>query len=279
MLEAIGNPDDPGGGICDCHIHFYGAAAIYALAPTAQYEPPMATPEQYRAVMSALNIERLVAVQPVGYGYDNRCMLDSMQSFEGSVRGIVTVPADVPESELARLDSLGVRGVRFFMFPGGLLGWGDLEGMAARIQPFGWHIQLQMDGRELPERCDLLKRLPTPLVIDHTGKFIVPEPVGGNGVNALVRLLDGGKCWVKLSAPYETSKLGPPDYADVGEIAKRLISVRPDRMLWATNWPHGRQRCEAPADLALLRVLDDWVADPDLRARVLIDNPAALYGF
>ena len=211
-------------GTCDCHIHAYGPAELYPEAPTSRIPATNAPIEAYREVMADLGVERVVVVQPSTYGKDNRCTLDAMAALGSCARGIVVVDGDTTDKELARLTELGVRGVRFHMLAGGLLPWQILEVMAARIDAFGWHVQLQMDGRELPEREEALMRLPGTLVIDHVGKFLEPVPVEHPGFQTLLRLLDRGHVWVKLSAPYETSKVGPPSYADVGVLAQALVA-------------------------------------------------------
>jgi D-galactarolactone isomerase len=173
-----------------------------------------------------------------------------------------------------------VRGIRFMMLPGsgGLLPWEALPGFAARLAPLGWHIDLQLDGRELPARFDLLDRLRGRLVIDHTGKFLEPVAPEHAAFRALLRLLERDGRWVKLSAPYETSRVGPPGYDDVSALARALVATHPQRCLWASNWPHPN-RVPVPSDAALLALLDDWAPQRATRERVLVDNPAELYGF
>jgi D-galactarolactone isomerase len=148
------------------------------------------------------------------------------------------------------------------------------------VNTFDWHIQLQMDGRQLHEKESLLKRLAGNLVIDHAGKFLEPVDIDHPGFQTLLRLLEGGRCWLKLSAPYETSRVGPPHYDDVGVLARALIKAAPERMLWASNWPHPSvDKEQRPDDAQLLDVLLDWCDDEAIRQRILVDNPAALYGF
>jgi D-galactarolactone isomerase len=124
----------------------------------------------------------------------------------------------------------------------------------------------------------MLRALPCPLVIDHVGKFLKPVPADHPAVDSLLRLLDDGRTWLKLSGPYEVSLAGPPDYADVGNVAKRAARAAPERMMWASNWPHVGVDFR-PDDVELLDVLLDWIPDPALRIRALRDNPAAVYGF
>jgi D-galactarolactone isomerase len=190
----------------------------------------------------------------------------------------VAIDAQVPEEELQRMHAAGVRGVRFQMLPGGALPWEALEPVAARIAPLGWHINLQMDGALFPNFEARLAQLPVPLVIDHNGKFLQPPPPDAPAVQALRRLLDGGRCWIKLSAPYETSRSGPPDYADVSALARSFARHHTERCLWASNWPH-LGRTPRPDAAALLALLHDWTADAQAVRCILADNPQQLYGF
>lgn len=266
-------------GACDTHIHFYGPQDQYPLASTASFAPPLATVEDYRAVQQRLGLKRVVVVQPSGYGFDNRCTLDAIKELGDDARGIVVVGTSVTDDVLQRFTELGARGIRFFMFPGGVLPWENLDEMAARVHEFGWHVQLQLDGRELPDHIARIRCLPGRFVIDHTGKFIEPVPTSDRAFKMLLELVDSGRCWVKLSAPYETSKDGPPLYSDVGALAKVLVKAAPERMLWASNWPHPSAGDNLPDDAALLDLLLDWVDDDATRRRILVDNPAELYGF
>jgi D-galactarolactone isomerase len=151
--------------------------------------------------------------------------------------------------------------------------------MAARVAEFGWHIQLQLDGRTLPDHFAVLHRLPCTLVIDHVGKYLEPVSVDHQSFRALLRLVANGHTYVKLSAPYEFSRSGPPNYDDVGVLAKAIVRAAPDRVVWATNWPHPTHSGEKPDDAALLDTLLDWVPDEATRRKTLVDNPARLYGF
>ncbi len=265
-------------GTCDCHMHIYEAG--FPIAPTAIATPPDAPVSAYLEVRRRLGIERTVVVQPSAYGADNTCTLMAMAAIGPSARGVAVVDSTVTDAELARLTRAGIRGIRFFMLKGGALPWEILEPMAARVRAFGWHVQLQMDGRKLPEREAMLRRLPATLVIDHVGKFLEPVPTDHASFRCLLRLVEGGRVWVKLSAPYEVSKSGPPIYDDVGALAKVLVKAAPERMVWATNWPHPSAPKDAmPDDAQLLDILLDWAPDEAVRRRILAANPAALYGF
>jgi D-galactarolactone isomerase len=263
---------------CDCHIHLYDESL--PLAPTATFKPPHAPLSAYRRVQAALGLQRVVLVQPTGYGFDNRFMLEGLAQLGAAARGVCTVPEDVSDSEVQRLHDAGVRGVRFMMIAGagGPLPWSALERMSARIAARGWCINLQLDGRDLPLHAAMVQRLPSKVVIDHIGKFLEPMPVSHPSFKVLLDVLDHPNRWIKLAAPYETSKLGPPDYADVGALAKALLQAHPDRCVWASNWPHPN-RNPPPSEADLLALLGDWAGDDTLRRRVLVANPEAAFGF
>ncbi|RZW27197.1 MAG: amidohydrolase [Desulfobulbaceae bacterium] len=263
-------------GSCDTHIHFYNDA--YPTAPTALMTPPNALVEDYKMVQKRLGLDRVVVVQPTTYGTDNRCQLDAMKTFGANARGVVVPDPSITEAELQDLTDAGVCGARFHMLPGGALDWDVLEAMAARVHNFGWHVQLQMNGREFPEREALLKRLPCDLVVDHVGRFMGPVPVSDAAFKTLLGFLERGRCWVKLSAPYESSENGPPGWEDVRAEARELAKSTPERMLWASNWPHPGQ-AHPPDEAELLDLLLNWVDDAATRTKILRDNPAELYRF
>ena len=266
----------PWPGACDSHMHVYEDA--YPLAATATFKPPHAPASAYRAVQRELNLARTVVIQPTGYGFDNRCTLAALAALGPDARAVVVVAPEVARAELEALHELGARGVRYMMLPGGVLPWSGLETAAAAIAPLGWLIDLQLDCRELPLHAAVLARLPCRLVIDHVARFMGPVDPDGEPVRALCRLLDTGWCWIKISAPYESSRGGPPSYDDIAWIARLLARRYPERCLWASNWPHPNQN-PVPANAAMLDWGLSFFADAAARRHALVDNPAALYGF
>jgi len=266
-------------GACDCHIHVYDMAR-YPLDGSGPSGPPQTVWNDYLEVREALGLSRAVIVQATGYGYDNRSALDALAQSQGTARMIATLPLDTPDARLRELHELGVRGLRFMMVPGGggIATWDMLVPMAHRIAELGWVVNLQLDGRDLPQYESMLQGLPCRLSIDHNGKFLTPVPASHPSFQCLLRLLDNGRTWVKLSAPYETSLIGPPGYDDVSVLAHTLAGTHPERCLWASNFPHpGRARPPEHADM--LDMLLQWVPDAAQRRRILVENPAELYGF
>jgi D-galactarolactone isomerase len=265
-------------GTIDTHIHFYDSR--YNPLPGTPL-PPDASVADYRQVMGWLGVSRAVVVQPNAYGDDNRLTLDGVAALGADIaRAVVVVKPGVAEAELDRLTKAGACGARIMALHGGTVGLDQMDAVAAQVHPFGWYMNVQLNGRDLPGHEAQLARLPGTFVIDHCGKFIDPVTPDDPAFHALLRLLDTGHCYVKISAPYETSKTGGPAYADVAVLAKALIRAAPDRMLWASNWPHAQAaKFGYPNDAGLLDLLLDWAPDETAIRKMLVDNPARLYGF
>lgn len=270
----------PPPGACDCHMHIYGPADVYPPAPDSPF-PPVAGGDiaAYLKVRETLGLTRAVVVQPSVYGFDNTATLDAMAVLGENARGVAVVPPSVSEAELDRLTRLGVRGIRFFMIGGGALGWDDLEALAAKTAAFGWHVQMQMDGRHLHEQAARLARLPGRLVIDHNGKFLEPVALDHPGFAALRRLVDGGRTFVKTSGVYETSRSGAPYYRDVAALARALIAHAPERCLFGTNWPHPSKPGQPPDDAGLIDLFREWCGSDAVATRIMTSNAVELYGF
>lgn len=264
-------------GTCDCHMHVYDPA--YPLAPTALAAPPPGALRDYLKVRNRLGIARSVVVQPTAYGADNTCTLAAIDAMGASARGVAMVTGDEPDGELERLSLGGMRAFKFRALPGGVLPWKKLDRMAARAQEFDWFTDIEMDGRTLPEHESAIARLPGTLMIDHIGKFLEPMPVDHPAVAVLMRLVESGRTYVKIASPYDSSRSGPPDYADLAPLVALLVRAAPDRLVWATNWPHAALTVEQrPDDAAWVDLMSEWMPEA-VRRKMFVDNPAALFGF
>ena len=264
-------------GACDTHMHFYGKEGTQA---PGTFLPGYFPVEEYQKMQKRVGLERVIVVQPNAYADDNTVTLDSIRKLGKGAKGVAVVKPGVKDAELERLTKGGMCGLRIMTLHGGTLGFDVMDELMARVHPFGWHANIQLDGRELPKYEAQIKRLPGKFVIDHTGKFLEPVSPDSKEFRSLLNLLDTGRCWVKLSAPYETSRTGAPKYEDVSKLARALVKHAPQRMMWASNWPHPSARKPAPPDDAdLLDLLLDWAPDDATRKRIFADNPAELYGF
>ncbi len=263
-------------GTCDTHIHFYKADAP-ALPGTLN--PPEATVADYAQVMDWLGIERAVVVQPNAYGDDNSVIMEGVKALGDRARAAVVVKPGVSDAELEALTQDGARAIRFMNLLGGTLTLDALDEMAPRVKNFGWSAVVQLDGTTLPDHEAKLKRMPINYVIDHCGKFLSPVAPEDEAFRCLLRLVETGKCWVKIAAAYEFSKEAPR-FEDVGRLMRVLIRTAPERVIWASNWPHAAAaKVGYPDDAALMDLLLDWAPDESVRKKILADNPAQLYGF
>ena len=263
-------------GTCDTHMHVYDSR--YPAASSSLLRPPNATVDNYRALQADLGLQRVVVVQPSTYGLDNSCTLDAVAAFGVDAKAVVVIDDHTTDAELEKLTARGARGARFHMLPGGALPWEIMPAVAERIAAHGWHIQLQMNGRDLADRLDTVAALPTPLVVDHVGRYMPPVESDDERFGVLMRLLDSGRTWVKLSAPYESAPDTTHTYSAVTRLVHALVEHAPERLLWATNWPHPGQ-AHPPSTNDIRRLAFEWMPDASVRHRILVDNPAELYGF
>jgi predicted TIM-barrel fold metal-dependent hydrolase len=242
---------------------------------------PGATVADYRLLQRRLGTVRSVVVQPSTYGVDNRCLVDALGQLGSASRGVAVVDTDVKDAELRTLTDAGVRAIRVnFVSP---QTWGTttpemLTTLAKRVSPFGWHVQILMTGDQIVTHESVIRSLPTKVVIDHLGRIPQPDGIKHPAFAAVRRMLDGGRTWVKVTEPYEDSKLGPP-YADSSEVARAYVQAAPQRILWGTDWPHPTQRGTKPDDALLVDLLAEWTPDKRTRQRILVGNPAELFGF
>ena len=265
-------------GSCDCHAHIFGPQDRYPYTPNRSYTPPEASTGAYFRMLGALGFDRAVIVQPSVYGIDNRCTHDAVVASGGNWRGVAVVEPCVTDSRLAELHAAGFRGVRInLLFKGGLQ-METLEQIAHAIQPLGWHVQLLLDGRDLPELAERLRKLPVDFVVDHMGHMPASLGTGHAGFQTLLELLRGGRCWVKLSGAYRIASK-PYPYDDAAPFARALVATAPDKLVFGTDWPHPSISVPMPQDASLLDLLPVWAPDEATRRKILVDNPARLYDF
>lgn len=264
---------------CDCHMHIYDSR--FPTSPHWKKRPPEANVDAYRLFQKRIGTTRTVVVTPSTYGIDNRCTLDALAQIGSTACGVAVVDKDVSDDELKRLNSLGICGIRInFVSP---QSWGVttvdmLETLAERVSHFGWHVQVLMSGDQIVTMEGVLQHLPVPIVIDHLAR--IPQPIGVKHLafKSVLRLLDKGNTWVKLSGVYLDTKIGSPGYDDVTKVAQEFVKLAPERMVWGSDWPHPTEE-EKPDDALLFDLLSKWTSDKATINKILVENPAVLYGF
>ncbi len=265
---------------CDCHMHIYDPAR-FPMPPSQRIAPANAAVPQYRLLQQRIGTARVIVVQPRNYAIDNRVTVDAIKQFAPNARGVAVLHPTVTETELKALNDAGIRGIRFSLGdPATAAVTPDMvEPLARRVANLGWHVQFNVEGRQIVELADVLRRLPTPMVFDHLGN---PGPMGiDHPSHAIVRnLIDSGRAWVKLSGAYSNSRMGPP-YPEATRIAQAFVKAAPERLVWGSDWPHPGvvPIADKPDDALLFDLLSVWVPDEAMRNRILVQNPETLYGF
>jgi predicted TIM-barrel fold metal-dependent hydrolase len=276
-------------GACDAHFHVFGPPERYAYGSDLRYQPPHAPLDDYLALAARLGFERFVFVQPSAYGRDNACMLDAMRVLtaeRGPVcRGIVDVGEDVSDAELARLDALGVRGVRVNVSPVKQLEPGfaagirpRIERLDARLADIGWQLDFLLPGWLTRELMPTMRRLKCTFTLAHMGMFFAKDGPTQPGFRELLAFLGQGerRCWVKLTGVYRMSKT--PGFADAAPMARALIEAAPDRLIWGSDYPH-LSFADKVGSVELFDLLGQWAPDEATRRRILVENPQRLFGF
>mmetsp|Transcript_72457 Transcript_72457/g.200935 ORF Transcript_72457/g.200935 Transcript_72457/m.200935 type:complete len:313 (-) Transcript_72457:158-1096(-) len=295
VKKALATSDGPviPAGAVDCHFHVFGAVEAYLTVPESSYTPQPAPLEQWHATVGQLGFRRAVFVQPSCYGADNRCMLDAMATSTMPCRGVAVIKPDTPRETLAAMHSVGVRGVRL-NFNSSNIGR-SLEELlaetATQVAPLGWHVQVFAALETLVGAADAIRASPVPIVIDHMGLATAAAGANQPGFDVLLKLLADGSCWVKLSGAYRIAD-DELDFSSSIAIARKLVEANPRRVVWGSDWPHvghhkgptleGKPPAAVyrPLDVRrLLETLASSCGDDDTLRRVLVENPAELYGF
>jgi len=265
---------------CDAHCHVFGPAVKFPYAPNRAYTPPDAPKERLAALHKTLGVERSVIVQASCHGTDNRAMLDAIATSGGRYRGIAIVDETFTDRDYAGLQEGGIRGVRFNFVKhlGGMPDMNVFRNVLARIQPLGWHLVVHLDATDISELSGIFRRLSLPFIIDHMGRVKADAGLKQEPFRALLELLKLENCWVKVCGAERVSATGPP-FLDAVPFAQALINAAPSRVLWGTDWPHPNVGRHMPNDGDLVDLLPLIAPSEELREKLLVRNPAALYDF
>jgi 2-pyrone-4,6-dicarboxylate lactonase len=267
-------------GACDAHCHVFGPAAKFPFAEGRSYTPPDSGFEDHVKLQKVLGLSRAVIVQATCHGTDNTAALDAIARSEGRYKGVAIVNDSFTDKDFEKLHEGGMRGVRF-SFARHLSGPPDfsrVQRIAERIKPLGWHLVLYLEAEDVVANVDTIAGFGMPVVIDHMGRVKAGEGVQQPGFQALLSLMKGEDFWVKICGAERISTAGSP-YHDAVPFAQALIEAAPDRVLWGTDWPHPNIEGYMPNDGDLMNLLPLYAPDEAVRNRILVDNPARLYGF
>jgi predicted TIM-barrel fold metal-dependent hydrolase len=300
-LSALQSPSsltpvsfDVPAGACDCHTHIIGDPRRFPFTPARTYTPEQGSVEDLQALHRALHIARVVIVQPSVYGTDNACTLDGIRRLGPGARGIAVVDEKTSGEALDEMERVGIRGIRINLVTAGQtdpdVARKRFDAAVQRIGGRKWHIQMYATLPVIAAIRTQVAAAPVPIVFDHFGGAQAAGGVGQEGFDVLLDLVRTGRAHVKVSAPYRGSTQAP-GFADMGPLAKALITANVQRVLWGTDWPHpdtstvpGRTAMDVSPhrhvdDGLVLNQLATWAPDPVMRRTILVDNPAALYRF
>jgi len=282
-------------GACDCHVHVFDPVR-FPYAERRVYTPPTASFEDLMDLHKALHLDRVVIVQPSVYGTDNACTLDASRRLGGRGRAVVVIGKDTTQMQLDDMAGMGARGIRLNLETtttgpfDAAAAKGMLDTAVGQLRGRDWHIQIYTRLSVLAELKDQLAQLQLPVVVDHFGRASAVEGPDQEGLDALIALLKSGRAYVKISAAYRMEKANGL-YPDATPIAQALIAANPDRIVWGSDWPHPNSaagRGKPLSELAepfpidngmVLNQLPKWANDRNLRTKILVDNPARLYGY
>jgi predicted TIM-barrel fold metal-dependent hydrolase len=269
-------------GACDTHAHVFGPAQKYPCQENRAYTPVDNPIGDLRAMHAALGIERLVLVQASVHGTDSRAVLDAVATDPERLRCIVAVKEDVTDRELRDMHGGGARGIRVNLVDKGGMPYSSLDALhriGERIAPLGWHVELLVHVEDNDELEGLVKRLKVPVSVGHVGYTKAALGQKHPGYQRFLGLLRDGYFWVKLTGQYRISAREHAPYDDVVPFAQAVVEAAPERIVWGSDWPHVVYWKSMPNDGDLLNELAAWVPDAAVRNRILVDNPAQLYGF
>ena len=265
-------------GACDSHCHVFGPGDLFPYAPTSSYIPVDASAETLRARHDHLGIEKAVLVQASCHGTDNSAMLDALDKFPDQYRGVAIVAPDISNAALETMHEAGVRGVRFNFVKRlrARQSETDRQRIIEKISRLGWHVVVYFEPEDLPDIAAFLRDAPLPIIIDHMGRVPVEKGVQSAEFARLAALIEDEKYWIKVSCPERLSRQGPP-YADVDDVARRLLELAPHRTLWGTDFPHPNMKSHMPDDGLLVDRLAAICPTNEALRQLLIDNPNRLY--
>jgi 2-pyrone-4,6-dicarboxylate lactonase len=267
-------------GACDCHAHIYGPFDQFPLGASAPFEPPLAPAQALEGLWKAFGVERGVLIQGSAYGQDHRALLAAIGRDRNNRRGVALVEPAMPDATLKHLHENGVCGARVnyvrHLNPKGFDEAACWQ-VVKRIEPLGWHLELHIDAVDLGRIQEFVRESPVEVVIDHMGRVDAAlGPLQAPFRTLLELVSSDSRCWVKLSGADRLAKQG--DLQTAGPFARALVKAAPERVVWGTDWPH--VNLEAPlSDEALFKFLVQVAPDDLSRSRLLVDNPARLYGF
>ena len=274
---------------CDTHVHVIGDNMQYPMVVGRHYTPGPASTTDLQEHLANQALGRVVIVQPSVYGTDNQCLLDTLSALGPNAKGIAVLDENITDLALQKMDAQGIRGVRLNFESSANRQVHHLQAAlnhwSSRIACLGWHIQVYAPFEMIAACADMIRTLPTPVVLDHFALWPVAKSET-SAERSILQLLTDGHVYIKLSASY---RLPAFTATDLQQIVYRLLQAQPERLLWGSDWPHTNRepgvhrhaisRYRAISSNQLLDERSQWLNTPELQHQVLVVNPATLYRF
>ena len=274
-------------GACDTHAHIFGPPHLFPYCDRRRYTPPAAPVEHYRNMQSITGLSRAVFVTPTAHGYDNRVILDAIAKMGSSARGIANIDSSFDAKALQALAEGGIRGARFHLMKDRPGSEEHLSEHLPVLQSLGWVLDLHVDPVDLIAHERFIRAIPTVTVIDHMARVRGSDGLRQPAFTLLLDLIKDDRFWVKIcsfdkiSAVPQAHVEGRLPFMDMVPFAQAVIEAAPGRVIWGTDWPHGNTFTpgRTPNEGDLLDLLAEIAPDNAVRERILVDNPARLFGF
>ena len=274
-------------GACDTHAHVFGPPDLFPYADDRRYTPPAAPVEHYRNMQKITGLSRAVFVTPTAHGHDNRVVLNAISELGDAARGIANIDASFNEAALDALGEGGMRGARFHLMTDRPGSEEHLDAHLPTLVKRDWVLDLHVDPEDLIGHEKYVRALPTVTIIDHMARARGGDGVGQPAFKLLLDMMKDDRFWVKLcsfdkiSAVPKAHVEGSLPFMDMVPFAQALVAAAPDRVIWGTDWPHGNTFTpgRVPNEGDLLDLLAVIASDAATRKRILVDNPARLFGF
>ena len=260
--------------VIDCHFHVFGDIRQFPIQPTSAYTPRISSLDEHTTTFGPRGMTRRIIVAASCYGTDNSCHLAALGEEGAAGRAVVSINSATPDADLAAMTQAGARGARFNTISPGAMGYAELFANAPRLRAQGWHAELYTTADRLNPVFDQLMATGLDFVVAHYASLDPAAGLNQPAVRMMERLLATGRCWLKLSAPYRVSSA--PGYADLEPYAKHFLQLRPDRMIWGSDWPYIHHE-EKLGGWDPMQPLAGWMTAEQACA-VYWDNPARLYG-
>jgi predicted TIM-barrel fold metal-dependent hydrolase len=270
----------PPQGSINSHCHIFGPSNLYPYASNRTYTPPDAPVEFFENLQAHLGFNRAVIVQGACYGYDHKAILNALEIGRGKYRGVALISPEMDRDDIKHLDESGICGARmnFLAHTGKRPSPETMDCILSLIRPFNWHLAVHVSGSGIVEISDFIRLLDIPVVIDHMARVDIREGFDGKAFQTMLRLLDTGNVWVKLSGTDRMS-VEPPPFSDAVALARRLVEHAPERILWGNDWPHVNIKRVMPDDGELVDLIPGIAPSEEIQKKMLVQNPERFFNF